>query len=132
LAKIKTNTKTIDMNAKELRIGNYINNEQRTEVIDGIDLYRVQCHLLSDKTRETLYEVPLKLIKPIPLTEEWLLKFGFLSNPYKDRYEKGDIDIECNKTRGKTELWLSGFPYIKHIHQLQNLYFALTNEELKQ
>lgn len=115
------------MDAKELRLGNYVNNEQRTDVIDGIDPYRVQCHLLSDKNRETLYEVPLKLIKPIPLTEDWLLKFGF---------EKA-----LNGWWSDNELWsykngkfyLGAITYLSDVtfvHQLQNLYFALTNKEL--
>lgn len=73
------------------------------------------------------------LLLPIPLTEEWLLKFGF----------KDDIG------ETKTLIWKSykfhitkdGFVYtdawykqnfipIKYVHQLQNLYFALTGEEL--
>lgn len=75
---------------------------------------------------------------PIPLTEEWLLKLG---------YKKGD-----NNNRGQLfENWLGGFylkdgllkpkPYyfdnafsetleIKYVHQLQNIHFALTGEEL--
>lgn len=69
-------------------------------------------------------------IKPIEITEEWLLKFGFVSNPYQDRYEKSPIYIECNKTRGETELWIDGMPHIKYVHQLQNLWLAVTGEQL--
>lgn len=71
--------------------------------------------------------------KPIELTEELLLKCGFekrLSN-----YE----EAECH------DYYLDGFKYIsnscswylhnctikiEYVHQLQNLYFALTGEEL--
>ena len=67
---------------------------------------------------------------PIPLTEEWLLKFGFESNPYQDRYEKDPIHIECAIIEGETYLWIENIPHIKYVHQLQNLYFALTGEEL--
>ena len=72
----------------------------------------------------------LEYCKPIPLTEEWLLKFWFISNPYEDRYEKGSIHIECIKTKGETYLWIENMPHIKYVHQLQNLYFVLTGEEL--
>jgi hypothetical protein len=129
------------MKAKELRIGNYVNNEQRTEIIDGIDQYRVQCHLLSDKSRETLYEVPLGLIKPIPLTEEWLLKFGFEYIEEVDVFTLGDFSIRsylrinsgwsiywCDEANLKLSYILND---LTNLHQLQNLYFALTGEELQ-
>lgn len=69
--------------------------------------------------------------EPIPLTEEWLLKFGgiikpdaVLFNGVHFLYEDGIVYFESeNNGRSNTE--------IKHVHQLQNLYFALTGEELK-
>tara|TARA_R110002167_G_scaffold331706_1_gene538369 strand:+ start:16534 stop:16917 length:384 start_codon:yes stop_codon:yes gene_type:complete len=76
--------------------------------------------------------VPIKLmhLKPIPLTEEWLLKFGF---------EKYEFDHKENQYRFKERLLVirKGFfcdygtsVELKHVHQLQNLYYALTGEEL--
>jgi hypothetical protein len=78
-------------------------------------------------------------VKPIPLTEEWLLKFGFdkTLNQYKTvtSINKGnsenipfivlylDNEFQYDDLRFRTNL--------KYVHQLQNLYFALTNEELK-
>ena len=76
--------------------------------------------------------------EPIPLTEEWLLKFGFENrirdNTYKlKNFGKFIFDREMG--------WLSFYPaglmcgmrcdFIKHVHQLQNLYFALTGTELE-
>lgn len=102
------------MKANELRLGNYVyDNLGGVLKIKGISLDSTLSH-----------------IKPIPLTEEWLVKFGFISNPYEDRYEKGLIHVECDKTKGATYLWINNMPHIKHIHQLQNLYFAITGEEL--
>jgi len=78
---------------------------------------------------------------PIPLTEEWLVKFGFVfkgmgisgavcirhsghwyknNNPYFAGTKK-PFDIFLQYGQGVD---------IGYIHQLQNLYFALTNEEL--
>ena len=74
--------------------------------------------------------------KPIPLTEERLLKFGF------KKTENGWLRLEiCNDWSYLYWERLAGFslsvdkhgislPYIKYVHQLQNLYFALTGEEL--
>jgi hypothetical protein len=73
-------------------------------------------------------------LDPIVITEDVLLQCGAKSNPYKDRYElngfKHNLHFECNKTKGFTELWIDGFPHIKHLHRLQNLYFELNDEKL--
>jgi hypothetical protein len=73
------------------------------------------------------YAIPSDKLKPIPLTEEWLLKFGFdkidfqfIKNgiklfPIRDLYYRGNFPIKSD---------------IKYVHQLQNLFFALTGEEL--
>lgn len=66
--------------------------------------------------------------EPIPLTEEWLLKFGFepLGSSRFDfkifTYYLYDGSFYNQSSRLST---------IKYVHQLQNLYFALTGEELK-
>jgi hypothetical protein len=104
------------MQANDLRIGNWVNYCNGKRILDA-ELF---LQLLK-------YTTPFD---PIPLTEEWLLKFWFISNPYEDRYEKGSIHIECLKTKGETYLWIENMPHIKYVHQLQNLYFALTGEEL--
>ena len=72
--------------------------------------------------------------KPIPLTEEWLLKFGFFK--YNNAYvlEKPSENI----MNFKFSIWndftynSSEFPVeLKYVHQLQNLHFALTGTHLK-
>ena len=76
--------------------------------------------------------------EPIPLTEEWLKKFGFekMSSPRS-------ITYHCNCFKIKQELsgkwWIARVGgsspthqvKIEYVHQLQNLYFALTGEELE-
>jgi hypothetical protein len=76
-------------------------------------------------------------IEPIPLTEEWLLKLGI----HKIGCDNEGDDLFATKLNTPAdEVWLNrieGDFYlqeygkkIKYVHQLQNLYFALTNEEL--
>jgi len=70
-------------------------------------------------------------LKPIPLTEEWFLRFGF---------EKYEFDNgEPNQYRYKSRLIVIrdgkfadyGSSVILHyVHQLQNFYFAFSSEEL--
>ena len=78
-------------------------------------------------------------LKPITLTEEWLKKFGFDFSV--DTWYLNGVAIwetECCGAKGNEEI---GFFYelrdvgmmdmnIKYVHQLQNLYFALTGKEL--
>ena len=71
---------------------------------------------------------------PIPLTEEWLIKLGFKKNNYWFKNDNmlrfGLIDNQLHCSIGNDE---SGFLYnrINYVHQLQNLYFALTGEQLE-
>jgi len=83
-----------------------------------------------------IVELEIEDLKPILLTEEYLVKFGFK----KKGEDEEDNAIHCLngfeiiKHAFKEEFWIDAniiTPYrIRHIHQLQNLYFALTGEEL--
>jgi hypothetical protein len=69
--------------------------------------------------------------KPIPLTEEWLLKFGFIKTDYDNfkYYHKGLFQIK----HGIKSYWYQSgdLPVkIEYVHQLQNIYFYLVGEEL--
>jgi len=106
----------------ELRIGNIIEWNK--------SIFNV-CKISEDSIENELWCKPLTEIHPIPLTEQWLLRFGFVSNPYQDRYELGKIHIQCDKTKGTTDLWIEGASHIKYVHSLQNYVFALTGQELE-
>lgn len=68
--------------------------------------------------------------QPIPLTEEILLKCGFKKHITSDIYPTYAFKF-MNVNNGVLYVLKIGFlNHIKHIHQLQNLYFALTGEEL--
>ena len=105
------------MEAKIFRIGNFITIHNCLQEI-------VELPLPENCTNENT--------KGILLTEEWLNKFGFISNPYEDRYEKDDFHIHCDKTKGFLDLWVTNCRLdLKYVHQLQNLFFALTGYELE-
>lgn len=67
-------------------------------------------------------------IFPIPITEEWLLKFGFLFDGAafnnKIRVFKIANAVVWNPCEDVTAT-------MQYVHQLQNLYFALTGKELE-
>lgn len=130
------------MKANELRIGNWV--------------------LHPPKSRDKRFEITVNannilacdngaIYKPIPLTEEWLMKFGFEKVVYNSGKEGCGTDyyFECNNgifmcyaddfslgLYSSEYDMLNGLAVIpnwemtKHVHQLQNLFFALTGEEL--
>lgn len=131
--------------AKELRVGNKIlsifDKVETVRMIlghEGSEEYPKQYkHLIGVEENGNQYN--LAEIKPIPLTEEWLLKFGFVQGEYKLWLSIPQIksEIHFDKFRGSLVCQIysstgSLIPKdIKYIHQLQNLYFALTGEELE-
>ena len=109
------------MKANELRIGNWVNNNPRDGVITVFSNDKCVIRHKAGIDRAFIEE-----LEPIPLTEEWLLKFEFERNKYAlNSFIKNDVIISTDKFiyMSRTKL--------KYVHQLQNLYFALTGEELK-
>ena len=111
------------MKANEVRIGNYIDYETEREIV----------------TMQITYEY-IRLIhngdkkfKPIELTQEWLLKFGFnqiSERVYIKNYHYGYEFGITNIFIIKNDNCFMRYKHIQYAHELQNLYFALTNEEL--
>lgn len=123
----------------DFRIGNLVADENGIYKIDD----------------EHLDEECFKILQcwGIPLTDEWLLKFGFKKGEksrYGNKYTIGVADwgftIENSFEKGK---WFFGHEYydstneaenyqsmhfcydLKFVHQLQNIYFSLTFSELE-
>jgi hypothetical protein len=117
------------MKANELRIGNLVSYDGRVFEIDTIA-----------KEFPTLNTIEYGIgvvdwgnIEPIPLTEEWLLKFGFESFHKRDFKKKGlfiTTYFATPQTLVDDDFGNKRVLELKYVHQLQNLYFALTNEEL--
>jgi hypothetical protein len=76
-------------------------------------------------------------LNPIPITEEWLVSFGFFINNYESDnfgttvYQFKNFAIYCNYSVNKWLVCYIDGVELESVHQLQNLYFALTGEELK-
>jgi len=120
------------MKANELRIGNLVNyttaeGDVLTNVIDWQDLK----WLSEDEQGFNLVH------DPISLTEEWLLRFGFKEFLIDETWYfiKNDFVFEISGIIGfhnynELESICFNENKCKYVHQLQNLYFALTGEEL--
>ena len=114
---------------QELRIGNYIFYKNEIFEVDAIS--KSHTYLLKGKN---IVKTTPECLNPIPLTEKILLKFGF-----EKQHNEDDFDYWFKKGFCDDILWehSEGFCHslnyggdIKYVHQLQNLYFALTGEEL--
>lgn len=99
------------MEAKELMIGNYVK-----------DPYGKIIKLVS-------VEKDASMLRPIPLTEDWLLEFGFNVKGRMNNYQV--YSTSNDKWCIDNGITVIGIEF-EFVHQLQNLYFALTGEELKQ
>ena len=118
------------MKANELRIGNYVEVFVSFCLIKEEQVIDIMCDSINTKSHENM---TFDYIEPIPLTEDWLLKFGFKMIS-KHQFRKGIWGCDL---RTKSFFKYMANDKINHIadceyvNQLQNLYFALTGEELK-
>jgi len=124
--------------ASELRIGNYLSDFQdRLVKVNAIREHGIRCRYNRRDTGEehsSLYDC--SNLSPIPLTPEILEKCGF--EKVKSPYEEAETDdffltplyFDMANTSIKINGVYQKINYPESLHQLQNLYHALTGEEL--
>ncbi len=103
-----------ELSKNEIRIGNYL-------ISKMMGILKVQMIPI---------DIDMSNYEPIKLTEEWLINLGFEETDYAGGcYYLGSIQIDLSdfECAFKTN-WLDC--KVKYVHQLQNLYFALTGKEL--
>jgi hypothetical protein len=109
------------MKTTDLRIGNLVLSKGVPVQIEEI---------MWETVRYCFGEFPIDYVEPIPLTKEWLLKFGFeFRVVYGNNFWTLNNILIFEDKNGNFE-YSVGLK-IQSIHQLQNLYFALTNKELQ-
>ncbi len=112
------------MDVKELRVGNYVDNNVEVFKLEAKDLIFL---LAFDNEHYA---------NPIPLTEEWLLKFGGEIKQYS-------IGIVLDRFRF---IWKEEYKYwyviasdpggaymtkIEFVHELQNFFYVMNGKELE-
>ena len=134
------------MKITELRVGNWVydTNSKTKREIKNI--------LTTDLDANVTEEIDA--MEPIPLTEEWLNEFGFrkdkgceidyITNVFysksiikgtENHQERISINLPFNSCEigdlsKEDDMYVFNVD-VNNVHQLQNLYFSLTNEELK-
>lgn len=140
----------IQLESKELRIGNYINAHGGNDVTfckKGMPrfLARISSIYIIGFSYEAIEKMPdyyHKDIEPISITEEWLLKFGF-EKEYESKFRR--VFVLLNKEMAftfnfskvnneKSVFEIKGLNVdmylVQFVHQVQNLFHSLTGEEL--
>ena len=127
------------MNAREFRIGNFYQ-AKSPEKKEYEPKYRLDSFSLCQAINNEIN------LKPIPINDDWLVKLGFKLD-FEDNYwiNLQTHYLELIKMPGGcyfpvfaqmpeasiTPEQRVSLKMIKNIHQLQNLYFILTGEELE-
>lgn len=135
--------------ANELRIGNWIliNGAHYGKVV-SIEESRFAtynpCNRYTDGTTGDYWRYDTDYVNPIPLTPEILESCGFkkeFDNVYSNKQKVKDSDLytlpfalfyhknQCYHTSDFSRR--NNFKPFRYLHQLQNLYFWLTGEELE-
>lgn len=103
----------------ELRVGNYLYDDTNRY----FQVRQIGVGLI-ESCGMHIYEI--EEIQPIEINEEILLKCGFKKGLKYFSYK--DFDVDLTGWFGFNNMVANA--NIKHLHQLQNLYYALCNEEL--
>ena len=114
------------INANELRIGNVV-----SDINASISYYAKVKRLEANRCYYGAFHSQYNDLTPIPITKEWLLKLGFRES--ESNLRKGNIIIRFGENDRLIITLIDQIvlPKIQYIHQLQNLYFALTQTELE-
>ncbi len=127
------------IDSNEVRIGNLVNYNDGEY---GFDDYVVIIEPHEIHTYRTIAErIKNAELNPIPITPEWLEMFGFVKSISPKCHENWVMYSQHHFSFVLREITpFIGFTYhsygtdhslqIDHVHQLQNLYHALTGQEL--
>lgn len=123
------------MKANELQIGNYVTSDEYENIkVEGVSIS------LDGRWNQIFFYIngwaKLKIInnlKPIPLTEKWLLEFGFIKD-IDGNFVINNETLSITKDK-KTDIYYACFDNIiirkiENVNELQNLYFFITQKEL--
>ena len=111
------------MEVKELRIGNWINYQ-------GINEMQVKLDEFSDLFNG---EDVIEDYKPIPLSEQWLLKFGFEEHHIKQGFGKlyYHRGVDIYKKDGVIVFYVHtnrNWVVFEYVHEIQNFFSSLDRD----
>ncbi|KGE14598.1 hypothetical protein [Sphingobacterium deserti] len=117
--------------ANDLRIGNFVHS---VEIGNEVIINSISDEGITFKNCVTFDYPTFEDITPIPLTEEILFKCGFFYDIDSDTYKISDCTLQIDMSDFEIPdaiVFGESLRYVRHLHQLQNLFFALTGKELE-
>lgn len=133
------------INSNDLRIGNWVNCTKNSLSFEILELRELYVTLIKENMSCNYSD-----LQPVPLTSEMLSSIGFkkvvcyymeikkglnleigLNNPQNEYY---CLLRQSNRTTNMPNLYddvVLFYSSLKYVHQLQNLYYTLTNSELE-
>jgi hypothetical protein len=117
------------MQARELRIGNWLRFDNMISKPYNTQVYPRMFRQLGMDLSENLNLELSPYHQPIPLTEQWLLDFGFEFRIDTNVWWSTD-DILCY-SNGYIGFPTTCYTKIDHVHDLQNYYFSVLGKELE-
>lgn len=132
------------MKPNDVMIGNLINIEYVNEigewVSEDVPILSISEEGISISNLHK-YQKSWDMAAPINLTEEWLLKLGFIKTDYfaeDNNYQKdktvvmvADNLFRLGISDTKDDFYYTTSIRINYVHQLQNIHYSLNNEHLK-
>lgn len=125
------------INAKELRIGNLVFDSRTVGDRSGLPKVLHETTVIQIEERK-FDNGDYNYLEPIPITSEILKKCGFAEQKGDEWYIEYQNDffivvksnMQVRLGFDVSTYFEEEFDHIKYLHQLQNLFFALTGEEL--
>lgn len=130
------------METIELRQNNYLQGKKIVQISSILNDNKVK---IKGNTSQFIVNGKNPCLIPIPLTEEWLVKFGMIKTektiPYsyhinggKDSYKYFRVQFSQfgDGSSGFQALYLNGkfWKRVMYVHELQNVYYSLASIEL--
>jgi hypothetical protein len=121
------------INKNQLRIGNWV----KSKVYGNYRIIGISVFSESNNFYKSFKYYPQscdsKNLLPIKITNDWLLRFGFKDKGLFFKHKSNHV-IEYDSIN-KVYLFYLGnygdwYKKIKYVHELQNLFFALTSKEI--
>ena len=122
----------------ELRLNNLVMVNYKTDLLSKVTwIQEGSINVIFDRQPDLVNGIVCSVndLISIPLTEEWLIKFGFKKTWFGYENISTGIEIEPLKN-GDYTICINSNEYhvgenFKYVHQLQNIHFALTIKELE-
>src|SRR5687768_7310925 len=118
------------MKIEELRIGNIIKTKGA-----NLEYWQITVEDFGIMCDKVMHDSDMSKYIPVDITKEWLIRFGFYHTEINNSYQLdsdlgfsiwGRLDSGFNIFVSSDDIGKD----IKFVHELQNLFFALTKEEL--